>query len=192
MIADIDKRIRRALSGIRLPFRGRINKVNSAGPVQLVQLSGLSGETLQDNEYFQHYGLTSNPPADSMGIVLPIGGKTAHGIIIATEHGLYRLKSLKSGEVALYSDEGDHVILKRGRVMEVVTQILNITATTVVNITTPTVNMSGNLNVTGNIIAHGDISDHDNKSMAGMRTTYNGHTHNDPQGGAVSAPNQGM
>lgn len=192
MIADIDKRIRRALSGIRLPFRGRITKVNSASPVQLVQLSGLSGETLQDNEYFQHYGMASNPPAGSMAIVLPIGGKTAHGIIIATEHGDYRLKSLKSGEVALYSDEGDHVILKRGRVMEVVTQTLNITATTVVNITTPTVNMSGNLNIANNIVAQNDISDHGNKSMSTMRTTYNNHTHNDPQGGSVPAPNQAM
>ena len=46
--------------------------------------------------------------------------------------------------------------------------------------------------VQGNIVAQGDISDHGNKAMAGMRGTYNGHTHTDPQGGTVPAPNQAM
>ena len=42
----------------------------------------------------------------------------SHGIVIATEHGTYRLKGLKSGEVALYTDEGAKIVLKRGRIIE--------------------------------------------------------------------------
>lgn len=38
--------------------------------------------------------------------------------MIATEHGSYRLKALKPGEVALYTDEGAEVVLKRGRIIE--------------------------------------------------------------------------
>jgi phage baseplate assembly protein V len=119
MIKIIDQRIRRHLAGIRLVFRGVVTLIKAAGAVQLVQLDGLAGEQLQDAEYFQHYGYTSNPPAGTMCVVLPVGGKTAHGIIIATEHGTYRLRNLAPGETALYSDEGDSVLLKRGRIVQV-------------------------------------------------------------------------
>lgn len=113
MIKDIDIRIRRALGSIRLAFRGVVTLVKAAGAVQLVQMDALQGEQLQDAELFQHYGLTSNPPAGTMAIVLPIGGRTAHGIIIATEHGSYRIKSLASGEVALYSQFGQAIKLRQ-------------------------------------------------------------------------------
>lgn len=113
MIREIDNRIKRALGSIRLAFRGVAALVKAAGAVQLVQLDALQGEQLQDAELFQHYGMTSNPPAGTMAIVLPIGGRTAHGIVIATEHGSYRLKSLASGEVALYSRFGQVVKLRQ-------------------------------------------------------------------------------
>lgn len=118
MINEIDKRIRRAMAGVRQAFRGVLTLVNSNSAVQLVQGDGLATEKLQDAELFQHYGLTSNPPPGSMAVVLPVGGRTSHGIVIATEHGSYRLKALKSGEVALYTDEGAKIVLKRGRLIE--------------------------------------------------------------------------
>lgn len=118
MINEIDKRIRRAMAGVRQAFRGVLTRVNSGPAVQLTQADGLAGERLQDNELFQHYGLTSNPPPGSMAVILPVGGKTSHGIVIATEHGSYRLKALQPGEVALYTDEGAKIVLKRGRLIE--------------------------------------------------------------------------
>ncbi|MCB6182307.1 phage baseplate assembly protein [Leeia sp. TBRC 13508] len=92
MIKDIDQRIGRAIGRIRQAFRVLLTGVDTSRPIILVQADGLAGEQLQAAEYFQHYGYTSNPPAGSQGVVLPIGGKTAHGIMIATEHGSYRLK----------------------------------------------------------------------------------------------------
>lgn len=201
MVKTIDARIQRALGGIRLAFRGVVTLVKSAGAVQLVQLDGMSGERLQDTELFQQYGYTSNPPAGTMAILLPIGGKTAHGIIIATEHGNFRLKGLKSGEVALYSDEGDSIILKRGRIMEVTTQTFRINAATAIELNAPIItgNASGSVsfntptvNASAAIVAQGDISDHGNKSMSNMRTVYNGHSHLDPQGGSVQPPGAAM
>jgi phage baseplate assembly protein V len=137
MIKVIDARIDRALARRRLAFRGKITRVNADAPVQLVQIDGVADEQLQDNELMQHYGYTSNPPAGTMGVVLPVGGRTAHGIVVATEHGTYRLKALKPGEVAVYTDEGDSIVLKRGRLIEVTTQTLKINASTKVEITTP-------------------------------------------------------
>lgn len=176
----IDERIRRKLAGIRLAFRGVLTLVKAAGAVQLVQLDGLSGERLQDAELFQQFGFTSNPPAGTMCVVLPLGGRTAHGIVIATEHGTYRLQNLASGETALYNQWGDHILLGADRHMKVVSSVA-------VDIIAPEVTMSGNLSVTGNIVAQGDVSDHANKSMLGMRNVFNAHVHADPQGGSVAA-----
>lgn len=53
--------------------------------------------------------------------------------------------------------------------------------------------VTGNDTVGGNIVATGNISDQGgSKSMAGMRTAYNSHTHTDPQGGTTGTPNTGM
>lgn len=115
---QVDLRIRSALRGIRLAFRGRLTRVKSGLSIQQVQLKGLAGEQLQDAELFQHFGFTSCPPAGTQCIVLPIGGQTSHAIIIATENGAYRLQ-VASGEMAIYSEEGAFVHIKKGRIVEV-------------------------------------------------------------------------
>jgi phage baseplate assembly protein V len=189
MIAQIDQRIHRALGGIRLAFRGVLTLVKAAGAVQLVQLDGLAGEQLQDAELFQHYGYTSNPPAGTMAIVLPIGGKTAHGIIVATEHITFRKRNLAPGEAAIYDNLGQCVYLTQaGIVIDGAGLPMTIQNTPSVTANTPQFNMSGNLAVGGNVVAQGDISDHGNKSMSAMRGAHNQHEHPDPQGGNVGLP----
>lgn len=165
MIRQIDERIERRRASIRLAFRGVIGLVKADGPVQMVQGDALAGETGRDDELFQDYGYTSNPPAGTMKIVLPMGGKTSHGIIIATEHGTYRLKGLKTGEVALYTDEGDSIVLKRGRLIEVTTQtlrintqVMEVNASSKVDINTPMVTCSEQATVQNNITGNGTIT----------------------------------
>lgn len=201
MIHEMDSRIKRALGKIRLAFRGVLNLVDSSGPVQLVHVEGLSNEPLPDVELFQHYGYTSNPPADTMAIILPIGGKTSHSIIVATEHGSYRLKNLETGEVAIYTDEGDSIILKRGHVIEVTTQTFRVNASTAIELNAPTItgNASASIELntptvaaSADVTAQGEIRDHGSKTMSGMRGVFNGHTHTDPQGGSVGGPSGTM
>lgn len=173
MIEEVEKRVRRMLAGVRQAFRGVLGGVATDGPVAMAQGEGLAGESTPDLEMFQHYGLTSAPPAGSMMVVVPLGGKTSHGIVIATEHGTYRLKNLKPGEVALYTDEGDSVVLGRGRVVTVTTKTLKIDAEDSVEINTkamkvnasesitndtPLVNMTHQLNVTEQISGQGGLS----------------------------------
>jgi phage baseplate assembly protein V len=190
MIRDVQKAIDRALGSIRRPFRALQTAIRLGTMVQLVQADALAGEQLQDAELFQHYGFTSAPLDGTQLIVLPLGGRTAHGIIIATEHGTYRFKLAAEGEVALYSDEGDHVYLKRGRVMEIVTNTLLVKAAIKVRMETPLVE------TTGEIRADLDITDSvatAARSMAGMRQTYDTHTHpENDAGGPTGAPNQAM
>lgn len=218
MIREIDARISRKLAGIRQAFRGVISLVKSAAAVQLLQGEGLAGEPLQDNELFQHYGYTSNPPAETMAIVLPIGGKTAHGIIIATEHGTYRMKGLKTGEVAIYTDEGDSIVLKRGRLIEVTThtlkintEVMEVNASSRINFNTPMVTCSEQATVMKRITGNGGIAISNSggsgatatitgdiaQTGGGIATDHDvvaqgislrGHGHSDPQGGTVGAP----
>ncbi|HBC0038460.1 TPA: phage baseplate assembly protein [Salmonella enterica] len=114
----VNQRIQQALTAVRQAFRVVTGTVDSSTKVQLLQLGGLAGEQLDGAEYFQHYGLTSSPPPGSMGIAVPLNGHTSHTVVVATEHGAYRLTELKPGEVALYTDEGAKIVLKRGRVIE--------------------------------------------------------------------------
>ncbi len=116
--------VRQALAGVRQAFRARLTSINTAPGVALIQAEALAGETLQAAELFQHYGFTSAPPDGTMLLVVPVGGNTAHGIVVGEEHTGFRLKGLTSGEVALYTDEdqggtGHHIILKRGGIIEV-------------------------------------------------------------------------
>lgn len=165
MIGEIDARIARRLAGIRQAFRGVLTLVKAAGAVQLVQVDGLAPEKLRDTELFQHYGYTSHPPAGTMAVVVPLGGKTSHGIVIATEHGTYRLKNLKSGEVAIYTDEGDSIVLKRGRLIEVTThmlrvntQVMEVNASTRVDFNTPMVTCSEQATVQHRLTGNGSLT----------------------------------
>ncbi|ECK6681537.1 phage baseplate assembly protein V [Salmonella enterica] len=118
MMQIISQRINQALARIRQAFRIRLGATDSEAAVQRIQAQGIGNENLQGAELFQHYGFTSHPQPGTMGIVLPLGGVSSHGIVIATEHGAYRLKSLRPGEVALYTDEGAKIVLRRGKLIE--------------------------------------------------------------------------
>lgn len=94
----VNQRIGQALQNIRQAFRAVSSATDSTTKVQMMQLKGLAGENLDGAEYFQHYGITSNPPAGSMAIAVPLNGSTSHTVILATEHGTYRLKALQTGK----------------------------------------------------------------------------------------------
>ena len=86
-IKTIDKRIKQAFNTVRQGFRGKVARVQAGGGVQKIQVEGLDGETVQDLEHAENFGFTSNPPAGSDCVVVPLGGKTSHGIIVTTTNG---------------------------------------------------------------------------------------------------------
>jgi len=149
--------------------------------IKLFAATGRIGERFTGREYFQHYGFTSSPLPGAEGILVKRGN---HYIMVATDDRRHRIR-IDSGEVAIYTDEGDHIHLKRGRIAEIVTETLVIKAATKVRIESPLVE------ATGEII---DRCESGGKSMAQMRTIYNGHAHGgiEPGGGTTSAPDTGM
>lgn len=205
---DVDQRIQRAMSGVRQAFRGVLTRADSASATQLVQADGLAGERLQDNELFQHYGFTSNPLPGTMAVVLPIGGRTSHGIVIATEHGSYRLKALEAGEVALYTDEGAKIVLKRGRVIETECDVFRVNckqwevnASDKADFNTPMLTASAQLTVQGQFSGNGGMALQGGSGAVitgGLTATADvvaggkslmSHTHPGDSGGVTGAPN---
>ncbi len=196
---DVLQRLGRRLQ--MLAGLGRVQWVNDSGQVQTAQLTLTALEVRDNTPRLAEYGFTSNPPPGADAALLFLGGDRSNGVVIATGHQRYRLKGLASGDAAIYDSRGQSVWLTPGGIVvngAGLPMVVNNTPTVTVNastsviLNTPTTHATGNLNVDGNIVAQGDVSDHGTKSMAGMRTVYNGHTHTDPQGGSVSTPSAGM
>lgn len=114
-----------------------LRRVDDTKKTQIVQLVALEGETRADIERVQNYGFTSVPLDGIEGVALFPGGFREHGFVIATDDRRYRLTGLEAGEVAIYTDQGDKVVIERGGTIRV-------TAATKVVVAAPLVELAGN------------------------------------------------
>lgn len=97
--------------------RAVVQLVDDAPKMQVLQLGVLTDETRSGVERIQQYGLTSVPLEGAEALVVFLGGRRDHGIAVAVDDRRHRMKDLAPGEVALYTDEGAAVHLKRGRIV---------------------------------------------------------------------------
>ena len=121
------------------------------GFIKLFSATGRTDESFDQREYFQHYGYTSRPLPGAEIIIIREGN---HIIAIGSDDRRYRL-AVEEGEVALYTDEGDKIHLKRDKTIEIVsgnkliatvenevditTKVAKITATVSCDVTSPEV-----------------------------------------------------
>jgi len=146
--------------------RSVVTMVNDALKVQGLQITVLSGEVAQVQR-FQEYGFTSVPLPGAEAVVAALAGVRSHLVAIAVDDGRYRLKSLQKGEVALYTDEGDVIQFKRGKVIEIVSggtvkvtaPQVTVTATAKITLDAPEVEVTQNLKVVGDITANNVTAD---------------------------------
>ena len=172
--------------------RGRITFVNDAGSVQMVQVRVNALEVGDSRPRLAEYGFSSHPFPGCDVVFGFVGGERSQGVVFATNDQRYRIH-LSEGEVAIYDDMGQKVHLTRAGINVSGAGLpVTIQNTPHVTLDSALVTVTGSLHVNGSVVADGDISDHTNKSMLGMRSAYNGHTHSDPQGGTVGAPSAGM
>lgn len=154
--------------------------------LQEVQLALLDGESRAIAERFQQYGFTSVPLEGAEAIAVAVGGSRSHMVVLATDDRRHRKTGMQTGEVAIYTDQGDWIHIKRGGEIE-------IKASSKVRVECPRAELSGDLQVEGNITCDGNVSDA-NGSMQEIRDTYNGHKHAGVQSGSSSTatPTQAM
>lgn len=129
--------------------------VNAATKMQTLQVRLLAGEIKDGIEHFEPYGFTSNAHPGAEGIAAFLGGDRSHGVVLCIADRRFRLKELKPGEVALYTDEGDCLHFKRGRVLEIQTMTLRVTAGEAVEFDTPVIRTTGRVESAGDQIAAG-------------------------------------
>lgn len=166
-----------------------IRAVSDSGKLQSVQAELLKGELRDNLERFQQYGYTSVPLTGAEGVAVFVGGNRDHGLVVCVDDRRYRVKDLQAGEVAIYTDEGDKIHLKRNNEIEITTKTLKVICETAtveasekITLDTPETEITGNLTVGGNVstagnsTSAGQVSDL-NGTMQEIRTTYNGHKH---------------
>lgn len=107
-----------ALIRIRLAIaRALIGQVNDGGGLQTLQI-GIQADVGRDQvERFQQYGVTSVPHAGAECVTLSVGGNTDHPVVINVDDRRYRMRGLKTGEMAIYDDQGMSVHLTRGGIV---------------------------------------------------------------------------
>lgn len=171
--------------------RAVVTGLNTASKCQMLQVELMPGEPKESMEHLEPYGFTSAPLLGAEGFALFMDGDRSHGVILSVSDRRYRIKGLKGGEVAIYTDEGDNITLKRGNTME-----LN-TKNWIVNSETSVINASESISLNSPIVtaqkdftAGGNVSD-EKSSMQSLRITYNGHTH-DETDSVTHQPNQKM
>jgi phage baseplate assembly protein V len=92
-----------------------------------------------------HYGVASRPMPGAQAVMIFPFGDRSKGLIIATNDARYQIE-LREGEVAIHTDEGDHVHIKRGGTIA-------IKASTKVEITTPLLTTTGRIEAAGDVLA---------------------------------------
>lgn len=149
--------------------RGVVTRIDDSGPIQTAQVRLLDGEVRHGVEVLHQYGIHSVSPGKPEGLYFSVGADRDHGVMIAVGDRQFRMTQLAPGEVALADDLGQMIHLTRdGIVIDGADQPITLR-------NTPKVRMETDmLEVTGEIK---DRCDTNGKTMAGMRTTYNAHTH---------------
>lgn len=174
--------------------RGSVTAVNGAGKLRSLQIRMMAGETKDNIEHFEPYGFTAEVKAGSEPIAAFFDGDRSHGVVLLVADRRFRLTGLKSGEVALYDDQGQKIYLTRDGIVidgagkPLVIQNVptaTIKADTKVRMETPLLEVTGEIK---------DKCESTGKTMSSMRGTYNGHTHpeNNAAGGSTNQPNQPM
>ena len=154
MMKSVGSRINKAASQIRQTFLGLVAR----GGSKVLQLKGFSDETLQEVELIQQVGFSSYIPEGAKVVVLPLQGKTAKSVVIATTGGAI-LVNVADGETCIYDQFGHQVLLYKDGIKMM-----------------GNVEIIGGLKVSENIESKGEVSDKTG-SMQQMRVTYNIHTH---------------
>lgn len=171
--------------------RGRVGTVNDAGQVQKLQVRVSADETIDGMPRLAEYGFQSHPPAGSDAVALFVAGERSNGVVIACGNQTYRLRGLKSGEVAISDDKGQSVVLSASGIQVNGGGLpIAISNTSQVSIDAPLVRIEGALRVKGDIASEGsvkagtDLYDTNGQhSMRNVRDVFNAHRH-----GSSAAP----
>ena len=130
-------------------MRGVVTLVTSSLKMQGMQLQGLGAVTLDGVENFEPYGFTAAALPGAEGIILNVGAHAGNAVVICVADRRYRLTGLVGGEVAVYDNQGQSVVLHADHIAITSPTKIVVSApetdinSTTVNINSSTVNLGG-------------------------------------------------
>lgn len=143
-------------------------RVDSSKNVQILQVKPGADDVLSAVEHREPYGFTAHPKKDGADpLVIALNGNPGHSLVIMVGNRKYRLKGLLEGEVALYDDQLQQILLKRSHIE------INAPLGYVIN---------GNGTFNGDQTINGDVAITGNTAFVGSvtansKTIDNNHTH---------------
>lgn len=148
--------------------RAVVKSINAATKCQTVDVELLAGDQKAGIEHFEPYGFTAVANQGAEAIVLFPDADRSHAVAIVVADRRYRIKGLKTGEVAFYDDQGQTVTLTRdGIVVDGAGKVITFR-------NAPKARFEMDIESTGQIK---DRCDTDGLTMSAMRIAYNGHKH---------------
>lgn len=148
--------------------RAVVKSINAASKCQTVDVELLAGQEKAGIEHLEPYGFTSRAKSGAEAVVLFPDGDRSHAVVVSISDRRYRIKGLKTGEVAFYDDQGQTVTLTRnGIVVDGGGKVITFK-------NAPKARFEMDIESTGQIK---DLCDSSGLTMAAMRVTYNGHKH---------------
>ena len=150
--------------------RAVVKSIDAASKCQMVDVELLAGQEKAGIEHLESYGFTSRAQPGAEAIILFPDGDRSHAVAITVADRRYRMKGLKTGEVAIYDDLGQSVTLTRaGIVVDGGGKIITFK-------NAPKARFEMDIESTGQIK---DLCDSSGQTMAAMRVAYNGHRHHE-------------
>ncbi len=193
--------------------RGVVESVDDTPMMRTIQAEFLPGDVREGLEHFEPYGFTSRVKEGAEAIGAFFNGDRSHGVVLVTADRRFRLH-VEEGEVAVFDDKGQKVVLKRDGIL--VETPKNLTATVggnavatvkgtttlksgAVTIDAPSVHITGTLSVDGHISGSGGmaVSGGSGADVTGAITatgdikagsiSLKGHTHTEQGDGAETS-----
>lgn len=133
--------------------RGSVALANASRKLQTLQLRLTAREVKDNVEHFESYGFTSCPKDGAEALVAFLGGDRSHGVALVVTDRRFRLQGLQPGEVAIFTHEGQSLVLKNGRIAELTTGTFRVNADVAIELNAPTVAASGDIEAQGKVKA---------------------------------------
>ncbi len=143
-----------------------------------IQAKVLDGETLHNLDRVGPYGLSYRAKPGSRAYLFFPAGDRSYGVALVIGDKRYQM-DLIEGEVALHDDEGNHVHIQRGGVIEV-------KATAKVIADTPLFETTGDARIGGTLYALGGLSV-TGVATANGKNISDSHTHTSSQPGTPTS-----
>lgn len=160
--------------------RGMVVIANAGRKLQTLQLRLTAREVKDSVEHFEHYGFTSNPMEGAEALVAFLGGDRSHGVAFMVTDRRVRLQGLEPGEVAIFTHEGQALVLKNGKIAELTTGTFRVNAETLIELNAPKVTTPHDIEAGGKLKAAVDME------IAGKPVLHHKH----PETGAITGEMQ--